>query len=427
MYNKLNDYKFIINSGCSYGQMIESIKNPISSGVYDSLDETISNKLGKNKWFITNEKIILIDVGLPSQGAQWISDSIIHSVNFLLKNGVLSENIYCFIEWTQWSRITLEPFSYVDISKDFTFHDKRNSNLKVLGENEEDVFITEFFKELGILTSEQVHNIGKIGDMVYITPTHTYVENASVELKSFLEKAVEIERLIPEEKKLKMYLDYLLKTQYFLKSNNINYNYCFMQGSLTSWKRRDWGYEHWIETSNGNMRMYLNDDCILVNDDYQTYVDESYDVENVVTSIKKDFDNLDFSNIWLYNSDNYRRGGYDEWCFDTFGDGSMTQPSVVREFLIENSPFRIGETPTSYGHHPNINLYKLLWNDIATNCNFLKMDEDWMNEVINLFVEDLESKKDTQHGIAFSRNYLKSKIKHIHVSVDKSNGNIIYK
>jgi len=424
MEEKLNEYKFIINSGCSYGQMIESIKKPIESGVYDSLDEVISKKLGKKQWFITDEKVILIDVSLASQGAQWISDSIIHTVNFLLKSGVYSENIYCFIEWSQWSRINLEPFHFIDISKDFTFVDRRNVELKLIGQPNKDEFITEFFKKLGIENSLEHHNIGKIGDMVYINPTHTHIPNASIELQSFLDKAVEIERMIPEQKKVKMYFDYLLKTQYFLKSNNINYNYCFMQGSLTSWFETDYALEQWPESNHGNPRMQLMDDSILVNDSYHSYVDEIYDIENVMPSIKKEFDELDFSNIWLYESDNYRRGGYDEWCIDTFGDGSMTQPSVVREFLVENRPIRIGEIPTSYNHHPNVNLYRTLWNDIATNCNFLKMDEDWMVEVKRMFREDLDSNKDTEHGLALSNKYINSNVRFVNCTIEKKSGYI---
>ena len=145
-----------------------------------------------------NDNVVVIDVSLPSQGAEWISDSTIHTVNYLTKLGVLPKNIYCFIEWSQWSRITIPPYKFIDYKKHLNFLDKRNFNIGILGERRQNDYLVKALKGLDITSCEKVHNIGKIGDRVYITPTHSGFDSIGnpPELVSYLERAQEVERSI---------------------------------------------------------------------------------------------------------------------------------------------------------------------------------------------------------------------------------------
>ena len=142
MSTQLNKFKYIINSGCSYGEMAESIKKPIETGLNDS------NQV-KDKWFITDDDVVIIDVALPSQGAEYISDSTIHTVNYLTKLGVLPKNIYCFIEWSQWSRITIPPYKFIDYKKHLKFSDKKNSNIGILGQGKSNDYLVKALKRIG--------------------------------------------------------------------------------------------------------------------------------------------------------------------------------------------------------------------------------------------------------------------------------------
>ena len=416
MSTQLNKFKYIINSGCSYGEMAESIKKPIETGLNDSNQE-------KDKWFITDDDVVIIDVALPSQGVEYISDSTIHTVNYLTKLGVLPKNIYCFIEWSQWSRITIPPYKFIDYKKHLNFSDKKNFNIGILGQGKSNDYLVKALKGLDITSSEEIHNIGKIGDRVYITPTHTGFDEIGnpPELVSYLERAQEVERSISEEVKVKNYIDTILRTQYFLKSKNISYNCCFMQGSLCGWfDKEDFMYSHYPETSNQNdWSLYdkKTNEMFLIQD--RIPMDENYDVENVIPSIRKTFNLIDWSKFWTYDKNNFRRGGYDEWCFDNFGLCSMIQPNIVYDISHLNNEYSVQETRTNFGDHPNVNLYKLLWNDIAKDCNFLKMDEKWCKEIERRFREDKKSNESfpTIHGVTLSESYLYKRTKHTNISI----------
>jgi len=419
----INNFKFIINSGCSYGQMGESIKHPIDSGIYDNLHESIKNKIGED-WFISDDNVVIIDVSLSSMGSEWIADSTIHTINYLLNIGVNKENIYCFIEWSQWSRIVLEPFTYTDVTTDLSFSDRKNFNLQQIGKNQPNEYLIEKFKGLGIVQCNEMHNVGKIGDMIYINPTHTYFENPSPDLEMFLTKSREIERSIPEEKKVKSYFDNILRTQFYLQSQQISYNFCFMQGTFTSWKEEDYGYSQWPESNHYNAFTIIQDNNIVVNKLFDSYMTSEFDIENVVPSIKTQFNLINWDKVWIYESDNFRRGGFDEWCIDSFDFGSMVQPDDVRYFILENNEFDSHRTITGFGYHPNVNLYKLLWNDIAKDCGFFKMNQKWCKEIEELFWDDINSNKPTEHGLTLSKKYLKEKTKYLDAEIDKENGTI---
>lgn len=432
MNPRLNKFKYIINSGCSYGRMADSIKRPLETFKtinYAELDLRDLNEI-QDKWFVTDENIVVIDVSLPSQSSEYITDSTIHSVNYLLNLGVLPENIYCFIEWTQWSRITIPPNKFVDYQKYLNFSDNRNNNVTILGENNPNQFITDALKGLNITSCGEMFNIGKIGDMVYITPTHTNFTDIGnpTELESYLEKAISIEQNISEEVKVKNYINNILRLQYFLKSKNIPYDCCFMQGSLSGWFDVTFMYSQYPETSNENSYCIFasrQDTIYMIQD--RTPMDKTYDVENVITSVKKDIDLIDWNHFWTYETKDFRRGGYDEWCIDKFGIGSMIDPGYIFKHLFQNTKFSASETITNFGYHPNVNLYKLLWNDIAKHCTFLKMDEDWCKEIERRFFEDKKSNEDlpTIHGVTLSESYLYKTTKHKKYSFKNGTGGIL--
>lgn len=174
-------------------------------------------------------------------------------------------------------------------------------------------------------------------------------------------------------------------------------------------------YSQYPETSNENGYCIFasGQDTMYMNQD-RTPMDKTYDVENVIKSVKKDIDLIDWSHFWTYETKDFRRGGYDEWCIDKFGIGSMIEPGYIYNHLFQGLKFSVSDTITNFGHHPNVNLYKLLWNDITKHCTFLKMDEDWCKEIERRFFEDKKSNEDfpTVHGVTLAESYLYKRTKH---------------
>ena len=106
--NVLNRYRFIVSSGCSYGRITEYTFRAFNGS------NSLYNQYGKN-WLDAEENLIVLNSSLGSQGSDWQADSSIHICDSLLKMGVLPENIYVIIEWSQWSRFSVHPFNYVNL------------------------------------------------------------------------------------------------------------------------------------------------------------------------------------------------------------------------------------------------------------------------------------------------------------------------
>ena len=112
MKNKLNNYKFVISTGCSYGVVHTSFL-PCGGPRYTNTN--FDNDWDLNKKFHIKDNVVSISLGLSSSGAKWQSDSIIYATKTLLDLGVKPENIYCFVEWSEWERATTTiPNSLID-------------------------------------------------------------------------------------------------------------------------------------------------------------------------------------------------------------------------------------------------------------------------------------------------------------------------
>jgi hypothetical protein len=156
----LKDYKFIVSSGCSYGVMMKSLIDD------HSYLETIYIKFGKDRleYNYDKDKIIFLGAGVPSQSSEWALHSTQHIIHTLLKFGVNSSNIYCFVEWTQYDRITnsIENFidtSSIELDRVIQYH----TNSHQTNRN-----IIELFKYLNITAIKKIPNIGLIAGCYYI-------------------------------------------------------------------------------------------------------------------------------------------------------------------------------------------------------------------------------------------------------------------
>jgi hypothetical protein len=414
----LNDYKWIISSGCSYGRMIDSISNPIRTTIYQQLNNDVPPQ------HIITEDTILLNFSVSSQGVNWQSDSIIYVSNFLLNNGVCQDNIYCFVEWSQWSRIHIPLYkstlglqlsdfdknNFNKLKNDFSFYLFEDSNLEYSEISELPTqyhLIKQIINNLDIGTLSSCQSIGYIEDMVYLSPTHTNSSflNSNEEVKKFwMDEAVKLSYEIPYEIRIKNLFDSILKTQWFFESKNIKYNFIQMQSNFNGWYFDNGVIKHNIENNTDTYTKYklLSNTKIQYNEKWNPINDSSKDIENIFNEYKFLFNLIDFSKWWFYENNKFRRGGIDEWCIDNFNEcGYVGTNNKTHD--IENFDFEF--SPPTFNEHPNQILYCMLWNEVSKDCNFFKMNKDFIDWLYDKFLEDYNSDEKTVNWITISKKY----------------------
>jgi hypothetical protein len=402
--NVLNRYRFIVSSGCSYGRITEYTFRAFNGS------NSLYNQYGKN-WLDTKENLIVLNSSLGSQGSDWQADSSIHICNSLLNMGVLPENIYVIIEWSQWSRFSVHPFNYVnlDLNK-FNFNNGDGFYVDVINkENQikddfEKNFINEFWKTFGISKSN-ILSIPKINDRIYITPTHLPADvfkELGYDYGYFIDEARKVDISTPIENKLKTYLNNLLRTQFFLENKGLKYNFFFMQSTLSEWYKDEKGMlkDSFMRDLKLTQQYDNNLKEIVINPKYKPINNKNSDLEIVAPELSNEINMLNFDNIWFYENEKYRRGGIDEWTIDNFKEVGYIN------FISGNvDDIKPHDIISDYGAHPNSVPYTLLWNKVATNCDFVKLNKDCEEFILNKFWEDYESENYTKNGITLSKRY----------------------
>lgn len=388
----LNEYKFILSTGCSYGYLPDSVFKPFNTINRSAKNNTLMSLYqGYNKnWLDFDDKIVVLNFSLGSQGSDWQADSIIFGLGKLLELGVRVENIYCLVEWSQWNRFSISPFHNLNFNLE-NFDWNKDNKFFFESFDKTDLFETnhdinnKLFDLIQIRTSKPFYNIGKIGDRVYITPSSLNLNDfikSNDNLYNLIKISKKIESEYPIEKKVKDYLNNIIRTQFYLKSVGVKYNFCFMQSSLSNW----------YKGTNGNLSHILTPPYISetnsfkdysINKDFKPINDLNKDIENVISETKNEISLIDMSNVWFYENEKFRRGGIDEWTIDNFKEiGYIKLHEHTEKF------FSAMDMICDYGQHPNTVPYLLLWNKITSNCDFVKVKSDFENYMLEKFWED---------------------------------------
>lgn len=401
----LNNYKYIVSSGCSYGLLTDFVMRPFSN--HPKLYH-----LYNDEWHEKSDDVVVINAMIASQGAEWQADSIITICSRLLKIGIDSNNIYVILEWSQADRISISPFNVLnldykklDLSNEQTYVDfiqKHNS----LARNNHELII--FLRDyLNIKESKKIHNIGSIDEKIYINPSHSrvkYFEEIGNDFEFFIKEAQKIEEQIPIETKIKSYIDNILRTQYYLKLYNISYNFFFMQSTLSGWIKQNGVIKNKLSYNSPIHHVQHYDSVIkkiICHYQYNPKNEIESDIENNFIETKFQISEIDFSKIWFYENEKYRRGGIDEYSIDVFKESAYVKITENRHELD------ISDIMCNYGMHPNMVVYLNLWNKVTSNCNFLKLKTTFLDFINEKYWEDynLEIGK-TKNFITFSKNYL---------------------
>ena len=389
--------KYIISSGCSYGITMSSIfDNPINRYGDDAIKykKAFSDFAYKEIYEKFCDELCYIEVSLSSQSSEYISDSIIHTIDKLIKKGIPSEDIYVFVEWTEYDRISVHQEKYIN-SKDIKWRTNVNTNQWDFCE-----------KNIEIYNSELLLALGKVGNLLYLNPTHTcdtLIKQLGTDASFWQNESIEYELKIPQISKLKKYIDNILKTQNFLKLNNIKYNFAFMQSEFSSWIFDEKTLLGIKKYRNNLDKPYIRLDHlgkVFINKNYSPIASTSEDIEVVFPELKTLFNQLDLDNFWFYENDKYRRGGIDEWCIDTY---SMF--GYFEDHFDFNSDNYIKFIP-EWGNHPNKILYSLLHNKMCFNNTFFKVRTQWEDYINEKFKEDINFEGKTKNYLTYSKNYI---------------------
>ena len=398
----LKKYKFVVASGCSYGRIPEFTFRPFNW----SCNSNLSKEYGED-WLLMDDDTVIINTSMGSQGSDWQSDSTIYVCQKLLDLGVESKNIYTLVEWSQWHRFSVHPFNYIKLDLDLFDWEKKNFYYDLLQkENLESNSLEPIqflLDELEIYNSKKILTIPKLKDKIYISPCHMPMDSFSEigpDFKYFLEKAQEIELSFPLENKIKTYLDNMLRTQFFLEKTGIKYNFLFMQSTLSGWENNDGLLIHDLPSRLEAQRVDHKLKKIIINGDYNPINNNLKDLEIMSPETSNQINQLNFNNIWFYENEKYRRGGIDEWTIDNFKEVGYIN------FISGNvDDIKPHDIISDYGAHPNSVPYTLLWNKVATNCDFVKLNKDCEEFILNKFWEDYESENYTKNGITLSKRY----------------------
>lgn len=428
--SKLSKYKFIVNTGCSYGRMLESILTP-----YNHIPEKYSSQLkkdfGSSHIEGNTDNVIGITVHCGSMGSDWQSDSIIYVVNQLLDLGVKSENIYCFIEWSQWHRVCFPIMNYMNIDSTvlqptsypapgdmpFIYKPKSQDNFITIDNRESKLFenipneLKDLLDNINIGNTFAIGNVGHINNNYYVNPAHSfkdYFSDISLDFELYFDTVLSIENKLAPDIKIKNHLDNIIKTQSFLNSKNIEWNSIDMQSFQSNWLFSEF-QEHPLE-------YYFVDNHTRLKET-NAFGEKEPNNQNT-KDIEELFPNLDYlfkqinscGRHYFYESENYKRGGIDEFVIDNFKELGFLNLTPEHH---QTKDVNILELMPGYNEHPNVILYMLLWNEAAKNCKFLKIKKSFEEFIKEKFWDDYGCSKDefTKNGITISQEYWKSKTK----------------
>lgn len=398
-------YKFVISSGCSYGVLADATFNPFNWMIEG---DRLYKEFGNVDYLdIDGDRVISLNVSLPSHGSDWQSDSLIYVVGKLLELGIKSENIYCLVEWSQWFRSAAHtPRHYgLDLTKfdfdKYTFSTERGFEYHIVNRgipttNSPCDEIRFFHNYLNIFRSSVCGLFGKIEDRVYI-PSNHIVESAYLNLDDdYLFAQKDIVKIIgdyPLENKIKSYFDNILRTQYFLEKNNLSYNFLFMQSTLSDWgfHRKD-VFCHPLFNFNGTQYIMPKDKAVL-NPRFNPINNPESDIEKIMPEIKSKVDQLNLDNFWFHDSDRFRRGGIDEWTLDNLKETGY----------VNSLNFGASEILPNQGNHPNVVSYILLWNKVTFNCNFVKVKPEFEKFISEKYWEDYNYDGKSKNMITLSK------------------------
>ena len=410
------NYKFIIVTGCSYciWNEILTIHQPHNTKLWETyFDEK----------FDIDDNIVFIGTGLSSSGCKWQHDSSTYVVQTLLDNGVPSENIFCLVQWSEIMRETITDDSLVNGNKELFneieflpyLHEQRITVINKDNKTVEDVTESNLnsldSKLLSIIKSIKLsqgrwESIGNIDGTLYITPSQLDLSNSKKQnLFRWWSEGLRYDYMIPTKRLVNAYLDTIISNQNFMKLNNINYRYTFINSQFSNWIIDDDGLP---KLRGGRQLVHkvknINNDPIVQekNNEFVLKLYDSIhfenDIEKVYPSLKWKFSQLDLTNFYMLTDSKFRRGGLDELAM-----------SLFNEYVFLDVHNKESQDLPAYGNHIPSIFYGNLWKEVTSNVSFLKFKDKFLENVKKCYFEDFNSSDNSIHNVTFSKKQINKK------------------
>ena len=375
--------KFLIGAGCSYGK--------------------VAFALHKWKEYLDiDDDTIIIDLQKDSQSSNYSADSIIYVCNKLIENGVDVENIFVVNEWTTFDRLHYTLPSGDD--KNSFYEQNNHSNIihvhNAKNDEEEQKIkslfnMTQFFDKNGFQMQIQT-----IDGLFYVNPGHINVEEyKDTSIYEWLHMFQKHSEGNINESLIINYLNNILKLQYYLKGNNINYNFHFINSQLSGFRKDAFGsiYHHMVNPTYRKGNKVINQRKKHEQD--ITSLNSKSDINNIFPECKSKFNEIDFSKFWLFEKNNYRYGGIDEWTFCNlpiigYTNHAMKGDESNLQFFIEQ-----------YGNHPNPIAYFLISEEILSECSFINHKPNAISDIKNQIQRELNGNDVSENEIFSNIQY----------------------
>jgi len=400
----LSNKKFFVESGCSYGRLTDSLFNVRNQ---NSNLFNIGINVKEQLLFDGTDEVIFINVSSSSQGADYQSDSIIYTIGKLLELGAKPWNIYCFVEFSEIGRISLPIDKGMQISTEWLgwrkFQGDSSQGIyqfnKGVHKSPEEVYqgftintdLVEYLKDNIQIYSDRYIATSKIEDTEYFSieawDDSRIKEHYEFELLyNNYKKSI---KSLPHEFFIQRYIDNILKTQFFLKSKNIKYNFSQIYSQFSGWYKFPNGAIRNFHIHDSNN---WKNDVSLLNERFPK--NKSLGIEEVFPSIYHKFKEIDFDKFWTYKDKTsiFEKGGVDEYVLDTYGPNSYVQ---TLRYANEKDTWDEKDWPIecSVGvtGHPDVIYYFLLFNKLTKDCDFFSINENILNKLEKAFIKDKKS------------------------------------
>ena len=394
-------YKFIITSGCSYERHGTAAlqRNPLDLEPTDILKSNISEikKLKVDNqdlnlilhWctpydYGENNHVIHLGVGHGGYDNRYINATTVHTVKFLLGIGIKPEQIYCLVQWSGYTRQSNWASAAPDIDFQSIFDEAEHygptfncfSNQKVMIQDPIKNYIKNNIKIThGIYPRSW---ITKIGEELYIRPLIVY-DNTFFKSKPEYKKLKEWENtvfknIIPFKTNKQKYvetLNFIEDTGSYLESNKINYNFTSMW-SMFDHFREPLGEQIIPSIYRFNKHLGRIQHHSIATPDVPHNPNPPCSVESFYPSLKTQIEGVKKYNWSFYESKYTKTGGYDEFCMEEYGNFAYAD--------TRSGPF-LGDHCAQAGAHPMPLMYPVIFEQFATNCEFLTLKKDYKDQL----------------------------------------------
>lgn len=371
--------KYIINSGCSYGRFAIALQTLLRTNSVDIQDDI---------------ELVVLDVHSQSQSPNYIADSIIYTVNYLIENkNVNKDDIFVISEWTELERISFYLPSYIDeiisldtshintINLSFKYSKKNGTHLVNYNEDFDKLDLENF----NIKWYKRYAQLPLIEDTLYYTPNH-------VDYKDYIDTPVyhpfksnrDVFHKLEYEFLIHNWFDSLLKTQFYLDKMGISYKFLSIYNPFSSLGKTQNNFI--TDFKEPLVRFNHLGKAIDNSFNFKKYKRNTLDtknrIDNIFPQIKPKYNLIDFSKWWFYEDD-MNHGGIDEFAMTHFKYSGFIKNNFKKN---REEPFLNLSLP-KYTNHPVEEVYEIILFDILRNtCDFVNTKNDY-NSLLNSAIE----------------------------------------